>query len=256
MVYAELVLVDNFAVDMLLCLMSGRLLGKKITRRAACAGAFGSVYALVCVINGVFTFIVFKILTLGVMSLICYGYKPMDVLKGGCAILSSVLLTGGCVFVFVYGFYGNLPARIVNTYIILPLILGVAMAVLMVEYIVRRREFPTAKTYILTAKLGDYNIVLNAYYDTGNRLVDLGGGGVVVADKCAVYAQTGYNEPCMNKRSFYINTVNGQSVLTGYYSDDITLFTEGSGFRTRGYIALGEVKGEYDAVIGSLALYK
>ncbi len=255
MVYAEVVLIDNFIVDMLICVMSGRLLGKNVTKKAVIAGGIGSVYALVCVLCGVADFIIIKLLVGALLALVCYGYRCYDLLRGIGAIFVSLLLSGGCVLIVALGFYEEIDALPVNTGMIFPIIIGLVMAILLVEYIARRRESPEAKVYKMTAKLGEHSVMLDAFYDTGNKLVDLAGGGVVVADRVAVLEQT-QCEPDGKKRNFYIDTINGSSVIVGYYSEEIMLVSGENSFKSRGYIALADVKGEYNAVFGSLHLHR
>ncbi len=255
MIYAEVILIDNFIVDMLICLMSGRLLGKNITKKSLIAGGLGSVYALLCAMCGVLDFFIIKALVGGLLALVCFGYKPYELLRGIGAIFICVLLTGGCVLVVSLGFYEELGTDVLNLKMIIPVLIGVVLAVLLVEYIVRSREMPEAKIYKMTAKLGEHSVLLDAFYDTGNRLVDLGGGGVVVADRIAVLSQTG-EIPESKKRNFHIDTISGSSVIVGYYSEEITLKCSEKCFKAKGYIALADVKGEYNAVFGSLMMHK
>ena len=96
-VYADLMLLLNFAVDFLLLLGTNRLMGSPgATLRCALAALFGSVYAVLCLCspNGFLSNTFWRVIVLGSMAVIAFGFKTSAISKGTVFLLLSMALGG------------------------------------------------------------------------------------------------------------------------------------------------------------------
>lgn len=97
MVYVDLVMGLNFAVDLLLLLGANSLSGHPTEyRRAAAAAALGGIYGGVCLLPG-FSFLgssLWRLVFLGLMALIAYGWDRSAIRRGVLFALLSMALGG------------------------------------------------------------------------------------------------------------------------------------------------------------------
>lgn len=132
-VYLDLVILLNFAVDLLLLLGTNRLSGYPLrTGRAAAAAAVGGVYAGVCVLPGFAFFgnLLWRIVSLACMGVIAFGISGSTVRRvvlfvllsmalGGAAtgmneksLLGILLGAGGVFLLCAIGFRGRLTDQV------------------------------------------------------------------------------------------------------------------------------------------------
>ena len=128
---------------------------------------------------------------------------------------------------------------------------GAACGMLCIELLVRRHIPQRNTRYKIAAEVAGEIAVFYARLDTGNRLTDHGGNGVIIADKKIVLSQLssalcriieeGKPEKGVAMRPFFCMGAASQGKLDGVYAKTIHLTSEsGERYVAKGYIALGE----------------
>lgn len=112
-VYADLVMVLNFLVDLLLLLGANRLSGfPPGVKRAALAATLGAVYSGACLLPG-FRFLggtLWRLVSLGLMAVIAFGWNRPALKRCGVFVLLSMALGGIAVGLEGSGFWVLVPA--------------------------------------------------------------------------------------------------------------------------------------------------
>ena len=112
-VYLEGVFLLNFLVDFLLLLGAGRLCGYRAGwKRALAAAVLGGIYASACLLPG-FSFLgnlLWRIVSLAIMALICYGMSISALRRGLVFALLSFALGGAVMGIGKGGIRGVLSA--------------------------------------------------------------------------------------------------------------------------------------------------
>lgn len=174
-VYLDLVILMNFAVDVLLLLAANRLCGYPLQiGRVALAGALGGVYAAACLLPG-FSFLgnlLWRTVSLGLMGTIAYGFSHSGLRRSLVFCILAMALGGLGVLMRRPGFWSLIGAAGMLTFLC---IFGF-------------RDKP-GQTHYLPVELhyGDQKVKLTALQDTGNTLRDpvTGSGVLVVAGSVA-----------------------------------------------------------------------
>lgn len=166
--YLDVLMLLNFLVDLLLLVASNRLAGYSAgVKRALPAAALGGVYGGMCVVTG-FHFLsgtLWRILCLGIMAGIAFGFRKEAVRRGVVFILLSMSL-GGIAIGLDSGSFGTLVMAAVG--VCLMCFFGLRGSV-GAEYV--------------QVQIG--SVQLTALRDTGNTLTDpLTGQNVLVVSSC------------------------------------------------------------------------
>lgn len=169
MIYADVVMMLNFLVDLLLLLAADRLMGFPASPgRAAMAAGLGAVYSGLCLLPG-FAFLagaLWRLVFLGLMAAVAFGWSRSTLARAGVFLVLSMALGG-----IALGF-GSTDMAV--------LILAAAGLWLLCRYALR----PVGKQTYVPVKLsyGGREVSLLALRDTGNTLRDpLTGEQVLVA---------------------------------------------------------------------------
>ena len=179
-IYLDLVMLLNFAIDFLLLVGSNRLCGYTPSwGKTAVAAGLGSVYSGVCMLEG-FAFlgnIFWRIVFLFLMSVIVFGFS-----KSG--------LRRGVVFLFLSMALGGVAVGMGNGSF-LSLICSAAVVALMC-WVGFRRHIGEARYIPVEISYGDTHVQLTALADTGNALRDpITGRPVLVVDFNTAHKLTG-----------------------------------------------------------------
>lgn len=168
-VYADVVMVLNFLVDLLLLMGTDRLMGYPAAPgRGALAAALGAVYSGICLMPG-FLFLsnlAWRVVFLGFMAGIAFGWNRSALYRGGVFVVLSMALGG-----IAMGF---------GTADLTALALAAAVLWLLCRVCAGRVG---EQTYVpVTLRYGNRQMKLLALRDTGNTLRDpLTGEQVLVA---------------------------------------------------------------------------
>lgn len=178
MIYLDVVLIENFIIDLFLLKSTSKVLRIKcITKRLLLAALLGSIYTVTMVIPDLnfFTAIPFQLLV--AFIIFCVLFKNVGVkvkLKAtGIFILLSIMLSGLCLFLslssnysFAIGF--NLKE---NTFknIILSIMLIFLICDRVIGYL-RERTLINNFIYDVEIELNNFKCNFRAFLDTGNEL--------------------------------------------------------------------------------------
>ncbi len=116
-VYADLVVLLNFLVDLFLLAGTSRLAGYRVNwKRTALAAAIGGLYAGICILPR-FRFLgntLWRLVSLGALSVVCFGWSPSALRRGILFSLLSMALGGVALVMNEGGFLGlSLSAAVV-----------------------------------------------------------------------------------------------------------------------------------------------
>lgn len=168
-VYLDLVVLLNFLVDGLLLMGANRLTGHPAAwRRCALAGAVGGVYAGVCMLPGCRFLgnLLWRIVSLGAMAGIAYGWNRSAVRRGMIFVLLSMALGGMSIGLG----RGDFPSLVLA-----------AGGVMLLCILSVRSPLGLDKYQPLELRWKGQRIKLTALVDTGNTLTDpITGSSVLV----------------------------------------------------------------------------
>lgn len=182
-VYLDLVILMNFAVDVLLLLAANRLCGYPLQfGRAALGGALGGLYAAACLFPG-FSFLgnlLWRAVSLGLMGAIAYGFSYSGLRRSLVFCILSMALGGLGMLMRRPGFWSLIGAA----------------GILALLCILGFRDRPGQTNYLpVELSYGDQKMKLMALRDTGNTLRDpVTGNGVLVVAGSVAEKLTGLTE--------------------------------------------------------------
>lgn len=262
MVYVELVLLDNLLMDFILLYFAVRFSERRVVLWRVLLGALaGAVYAAAAVAVHALMLLPIKLAVLAGMCALARGVRPLRTfLHTLASALCAGLLLGGAVLAAVYVLGGSVSGGLICLPGLRYLLAGGCCGALLLEYVLRRPKLCTGEVYRVCAVICGETICLAAMLDTGNRLRDLAGGGVIVADRKAVLSQLSpalrceieawpqNTRPAM--RPFYCETAGGDAVLPAVLPDSLTISCAQSEYAAKAYIALGSLHGgDFNAVL-------
>lgn len=183
MVYLDLVILLNFLVDFLLLLGTNRLAGFPLGgKRAAAASALGGLYSGACMMPG-FRFLgntLWRLVSLGLMALIAFGWNRSALKRGGVFVLLSMAL-GGIAMSFGKSDFLALVLAAAGVWLLCRVAFGGSVG--------GREYIPIAITY------GENSVCLTALRDSGNTLRDpISGEQVLIISADAARKLTGLSE--------------------------------------------------------------
>ena len=168
-VYLDLVILLNFLVDALLLMGTNRLMGYPPgIKKALLAGALGGGYAGICMVPGCAFLgnLLWRIVCLGFMSGIAFGWNQSGFRRGGIFVLLSMAL-GGVALGLGEGNFGSL-------------VLSAAVIAILCALVVRS-PLGMEKYQPVELKWRGRCVCLTALIDTGNTLRDpITGASVLV----------------------------------------------------------------------------
>lgn len=206
-VYAELVLLDNWLLDFLLLALSCRILKRRIKLIRCSLGALiGGIYSCVAFAVPWMSSIIIKLFIAAGMT---YTVTPNKRLfwRYFAAFLGAGLLAGGAGIALMYTFQteGLGGIRYALAGIAAALILGHTLG----------HSYPRIKErYKLVVTVGNEQLEFTAGVDTGNVLKDKFGRSVIVVDKAEFLHQlSDAGRQAIDANDLIINTASGRSSL-------------------------------------------
>ncbi len=173
-VYLDLLMLLNFLVDLLLIMGTNRLSGHALgCKRAVPAAVLGGIYAGACVLPG-FGFLggfLWRVVSLGLMSVIAFGYSQSGLRRGVLFVFLSMALGGIALGLGGGGFWSLVLAASGVCFLCLVGFRGRAGA---------QRYVPISICY------GGRTLGLTALWDTGNTLRDPVSGDPVLVVEAAI----------------------------------------------------------------------
>ena len=260
-VYADILFVVNYAVNLALLLISARLLGiipkKKRICLAALLGAAGSLIIFLP-LNGILIQNLYKIALTFVMTITAFGIHPYRrLIRALLALTLCSFLFAGVMLALQFVWGGILYESGVVYFDISAFELifwtGAAYGILWLfeRLFLGRKEEKNLCS--VTADLEGKQISFHALEDNGNRLKEpFSGAPVVVCDG----ALAGRLSPASPERIRLIpcSTVTGDAVLEAFRPDCVRITYKGREIITKDvYIAKSKepIRGEYEAVLNS-----
>lgn len=259
-VYADVLVVVNYIVNLLLLLASGKIMGAILTRRrvtlAALLGAAGSLVIFLPYIGWWFQFS-YKLALAAAMAAAAFGCRPWRrFLKGLFVLFTVSFLFAGVMLAVSYLmkpfgvlFYNGVVYFDIS---VVTLILTTTAAYLLLLLFERLFFSRTSekKLYDLTVRVNGRTIVMKGLADTGNSLREpFSGAPVVVCDR--ELAERVAPEDGTRYRVIPCLTVTGQGALRGFRPDELTISGQGRVVKTSDvYIASGRepIGGEYQSL--------
>lgn len=170
-VYLDLAVILNFLVDFLLLMGTNRLAGHPLQgKRCALAAAAGAVYAGACLVPGLQGLgkMWVRLLVLGAMALMAYGFQRSTLQRGVLFVLLSMALGGIALGLQSRGFWS----------------LAASAAGVCILCIVGFQGRAGGRSFVpVELQLGERTVHLTALQDTGNTLTDpITGKPVLVVD--------------------------------------------------------------------------
>ena len=186
-IYADLAIVLNFAVDLCLLLGANRLSGYSPGwKRALPAAGLGSVYAAVCLIPplGFLGDVFWRILVLLAMSFIAFGASPSGLRRGILFVFLSMALGGVAAAMGKGGLWGTLAA---------------AAAICAICLLGFREPIGQSRYVSVDLIYQGRKMSLTALYDTGNLLRDpITGQGILLVGADVGFALAGLSDAALS----------------------------------------------------------
>lgn len=242
-VYIELILLDNFTADFLLLMAAMRVSARRVRPlRAVFGAAIGGIYALVAALVPTLSFAPVSLAVCISMCAIAHGIRPLRAFFHYLFIfLAIAALFGGCVFAVVYALGGTLSSGVINLPILRYLLIGGTLGVLLYEIFCRRTVLFPACICTVEAFFGSHSIVFSATPDSGARIVDdTGGGVIVIQDAFLEKACPSISSSAHKTKYFTIHTASGSVRLKGVLPDKLVIRAQEGVYEARAYLVLAE----------------
>ncbi|RGX56533.1 hypothetical protein DWV16_02640 [Anaerotruncus sp. AF02-27] len=260
-VYADVLVVVNYIINLLLLLASGKLLGLVMRRRrlffAALLGAFGSLIIFLPYI-GVWFQALYKLLLAAAMAATAFGARPWQ------RFLKALLMTFAVSFIFAgfllavsfflapagMLFYNGVVYFDISA---LMLIFSTTAAYLLLSLLEKLFAGRTheKKLYDVTVSVSGKTVSFKGLADTGSSLREpFSGAPVIVCDR--ELAGKVRPDESVSFRVIPCLTVTGQGTLEGFHPDEVTIVGDGKQIKTSDvYIASSRepIGGEYQALL-------
>ena len=180
-VYIEYVLIDNMVINYLIIVLSLKMLKlEQKVYRILLASAVGTLFAFVMPLinlSGVLLFIFKMLVGLIIVLFVLNKQQLKRLMRFYLTFLMFTFVMGGVCFAFIYVLAGEVSG---TTYSLdVPVGLLLLIVVLWTRYVlklikaIQKRHTQTYYIYEINLTLRKKNIKINAYFDTGNLLVDV-----------------------------------------------------------------------------------
>lgn len=249
MVYAELIFIDNFAVDVLLMALTLHISNTRVYLwKLAISGVIGGIYAVaaVCLGGGLIWMPVKLLIGAGMCAV--HGLKNIRVFTYNCALFfGTAMLTAGAAMLL-----GKSSGNIIqfNSKALRYVVFGLLAALIIYEIICRNSYPKIGAVYAIYAIFDGKTVELTAKLDTGNCIRDISGRSVIVADKSVLEKQLGYLDKF--DVEFYVATAAGKCVLKGRMPDKLQIDYDRKCYAAKAYICVAEdvLRGDINALVG------
>lgn len=249
-VYVELIWIENFLLDFVILLLSMRLSQKRTSFvRCAAGGAAGGVYAVFAALYPFLRGIPFKLLSLAIMAAAVFlpsSWRAYLRFGGYVLFVSAVFGGGGAMAYYALGSMGVRTA--VSGQVMAVCGLGISLAVVAAEIVIRRKNPEMNKVYHVRATILGEQVAFDAMLDTGNDVRDFSGNGVIFADEDTFFGEIsdGLKESILQMdgrvmvRPFYCSTIDGPGRHLGVMPDETSIQVGGDEYAAKAYILLGK----------------
>ncbi len=268
-VYVDILVILNVAVDYLLLLTSAKILGKKVkTLRLVLSSLLGGVSCIYIFLPSVSLFgeIIYKILISLLLSLVAFGFNS---LKAYIKSFLAVFVVSSCyagLMLAVWQIFK--PGRMIvkNSVVyfdISPIVLVIATTIFYFCFTIINNIFsknaPFARECEITVAVGERRMELKAILDTGNSLTDFfGNSEIIITDKNLVEGLLGSLDKESNTelsrryRAIPCSTVSGNDMLDGFRCDTAVVCKEKKSITLKKPIlavAKSDIKDGYNAIV-------
>lgn len=260
-VYADVLVVVNFVVNLFILMAVGKIAGAITTRKRLWIGAFiGAISSLIIFIPlpGFFLQFLYKILVAAAMTAAAFGCKPYKKFAGRLFVTFAVSFIFAGLMLAVWFLFSPAGMLFYNGIVYfhisaLTLILTTTAAYLIVTLIERLffSRISEKQLYDITIVVNGKALSTKALADTGSNLKEpFSGAPVVICDRMLAQKITPQEKekfrviPCL--------TVTGEGLLEGFRPDYIEIAGENINIKTSDvYIAISREKivGEYQALL-------
>lgn len=260
-VYADVLVVVNYIVNLLVLLAAAKILGAVTARLRICCGALiGAAGSLVIFLPfyGFAFQIIYKLLLSFAMTAAAFGAKPLKRLMKSLFVTFAVsFIMAGFMLVLSFAlepagmlFYNGVVYFDISALLLVGTTAAAYLMILLFERLFFSRV-ADAELYDLTVNVSGKTVTLKALADTGSSLKEpFSGAPVIVCDRGI--AERICPEDDMNFRVIPCLTVTGEGALRGFRPDGIVISGGGKEIITSDvYIAYGkqDISGEYQALM-------
>ena len=257
-IYIELVFLDNFCMDFILLYSVLRLCHEKVRfKRLVFCGLIGGFYSVICLFVPWASYLPIKIvvsfllcLPLGISSQKHY-WKRIGIFYAVSFIFSGAM----------YCMASILGGNIQNGVLYIPafryVLIGLSIGFALLEIFTRARYPAINTSYTLHGTICAEAFSLAAYTDTGNKLTDFQGNGVIVVNRHILLAQFSLDlqakiearDADLQMQYFQIQTVAGEACIDGIYADNLTLTHDNQTYAIQACLALSDYGTEKNALL-------
>lgn len=214
-IYAEIVFLSNFFIDLFLLSFTLAVIKKKVgVARLVCSAVFGGIISVIYPLIGSVRYIIKALCVVVMVVIIRPGKHIKDYLVTTITLLATTFLLGGAVTFFV-GFFHNDLSYENMTYGIIPILVSISCTGIIYLADILRRElgkFRRKNSLFSVARIksGSFDKKCRAFYDSGNRVYANNGEPVIfVSEK--IYNKLASDDGSIS--SVEIVTANGISVV-------------------------------------------
>ena len=260
-VYADVLVVVNYAANLLCLLAAAKILGRLAGRRRLClaalAGALGSLVIFLPYVGAWFQAGYKLLLTLG-MTLLAFGFHGWRRLGKALfvVLMVSFLFAGGLFALYFFAAPAGMLFYNGVVYFDVPalfLLFGIGAAYLLVLLLERLFFSRTSEKelYTVTVTANGRTVTMKGLADTGSCLKEPFSGAPVIVCDGALAGKVRPDRP-ETFRVIPCRTVTGEGALEGFRPDEVEISGGGRTFKTNDvYIAASReaIGGEYQALL-------
>ncbi len=255
-IYVELIFLDNFLIDFLLVYLAARFSERKVSfGRVSLGAAIGGVYGVCCAACAPLGSPLVKVAAAFLMCLPLSPKPRKSYMRKVGVLYAGSFLLGGILFFLLEG-RAKGGVLYINTPIFRYLLGGSALLVVLLECLLRYSHPEKNTIYQVRFEVKGERVLLPAFLDTGNRLKDASGAGVIVANKEKLLSQlspSAQNALLSSSIPFRLTTVSGAGELMAFMPDTLTISDKRHTYLAKAYIALSDAfSGEkFDAALAA-----
>lgn len=257
-IYIELVFLDNFCMDFILLYSVLRLCHDKIVFKQICfGGLIGATYSVLSLFLPWASSLPLRIIV-SLLLLMPLGIKAQKQYWKRAGVFYAVsFIFSGAMYLVASVLGGNIQNGVLYMPAFRYVLIGLSLGLMLLEIFIRSRYPKIGTNYILSGSLCGEAFSLPAYMDTGNKLVDIHGNGVIVVNKHILLSQFSPSlqakieskESDLQMQLFLIQTVAGEDYIDSVYADSLTLSYENQEYQIQAYLALVEQGTEKKALL-------
>jgi len=237
-VYLDVILVENFIVDMFLLIISFNLMRIKVNNKRLILGAIiGSAYTIVMIFEelSVYSGIIFQLFIAYMINLIILGIKKWRLALKSCVVFvfSSFILSGICYYLcqkeMGYSFVNGTCIKEFSSKNILISLMVIYIFIERVMSLLREKNFVSNFIFKIEININNEKYVVNGFLDTGNELRE-----PVTNLPCILVEKDVFqNLDIAKENCFYINysAIGYDGKLVGFEVDNVKIYSDENNFK-------------------------